>query len=80
MVITVSIASKIISILNFGIVESISKLDPSSTNLDIISLGYLDNLFGVIVGSANGDIIEDISDCRLIIRSSFDSKLANNFI
>ncbi len=60
---TITIPSEVIPIFNFGIVESISKLNPSPTHLHIIGFGNLYGLFGVVIGSSNCDIVEDVSDC-----------------
>lgn len=72
---TISIASDDISILSFGIVEAISKFYSTSWNFDNIILWNLYDLFAVVIGHSDCNIIENIIDFRVIIAGFFDSDL-----
>lgn len=72
---TVAISSDIVPILDFSVVEAISELNPAASHAGNVIFRDIDNLLGIIVSSADGDIIEDVGDRGVIVCGTLYSDL-----
>lgn len=58
--ITISVASNVVSVLNFGIVELVSELYFSACDPNFISIRDNGLLVVIVVNHIKGDVVEDI--------------------
>lgn len=70
----------IVSILDFGVVEWIGELEPSSRDFDIICPRNSHILFAGIVKNAYSNVIDYVSEGWYVVRGSCDFDLTTDFI
>lgn len=76
---TIGRAGEVIPILDLGVIKFVGELYSSTCDFDYLFERDSDILLAIIVVCTDDDIIQYISDCRMIVSCAFDSDLGCNF-